>query len=363
MNTLELSKPRLNKFAGIARKAVRVSETGLVKAAPLNEGTLLPLVIQPAVNGVSLISWARNNRDFIETNLLKHGGILFRKFTLQSPGEFEEFIAAVSGEVLEYRERSSPRLHVSGNIYTSTEHPADQSIFLHNENSYQAIFPLKIFFRCVIAAAKGGETPIADCRRIYQRIDPKIRERFAEKQWMYVRNFNNGFGLPWQTVFQTEDKSEVESYCRSKGITVEWKDGDRLRTRAVRPAITPHPHTGDPVWFNHATFFNISTLEASLRDALLAEFGEEDLPTNTYYGDGSPIESEVLEQLREIYREETISFPWQEHDILMLDNMMSAHGRNPYEGARKVLVGMAEPFHRNADGVAEGWKDNAETEY
>lgn len=354
MSTVTLSKPAINKFAGIGRKAVRVSEADLVKEAPLAEGKLLPLVIQPAVHGVSLISWARNNRDRIEATLLKHGGILFRKFMLQSAGEFEQFIAAVSGEVLEYHERSSPRENVGGKIYTSTEHPADQSIFLHNENSYQAVFPLKIFFRCVTPALHGGETPIADCRRIYQCIDPRVRERFAEKQWMYVRNFGHGFGLPWQTVFQTEDKSEVETYCRSKGITVEWKDGNRLRTRAVRPAITRHPRTGEPVWFNHATFFHVTTLEATLRNALLAEFGEDDLPTNTYYGDGSPIEADVLDHLREIYRQETVMFPWQEHDVLMLDNMFSAHGRSPYEGPRKVLVGMAEPFHRTADGIEEG---------
>jgi len=344
-NTIDASKPRIS-FSGRARKAVRVSEEALVKVEPLAAGTLLPSVIQPAVHGVSLISWARNNRQFIQANLLKHGGMLFRKFVLQSPDEFEQFIAAVSDEALEYKERSSPRLHVSGNIYTSTEHPADQHIFLHNENSYQATFPLKIFFCSVTPALEGGETPIADTRRIYQRIDPKVRERFAEKQWMYVRNFNNGFGLPWQTVFGTEDRSEVESYCHSKGIRVEWKDGNRLRTRAVRPAISRHPHTGEPVWFNHATFFHVTTLEASLRDALLSEFAEEDLPTNTYYGDGSSIEPDVLEHLREIYRTETITFPWQEHDILILDNMMSAHGRNPYVGPRRVLVGMSEPFHR-----------------
>jgi hypothetical protein len=28
----------------------------------------------------------------------------------------------------------------------------------------------------------------------------------------------------------------------------------------------------------------------------------------------------------------------------MLDNMLTAHGREPFIGARKVIVGMAEPF-------------------
>ena len=57
---------------------------------------------------------------------------------------------------------------------------------------------------------------------------------------------------------------------------------------------------------------------------LLAGLEEEDLPNNTYYGDGSPIEPSVLEEIREAYRMETVSFAWQEGDILMLDNMLRA---------------------------------------
>lgn len=346
MSSTELSQPGSLRPGSIGRKAVRMTQECLVHAEPLEPDRLLPLVIRPAVSGLSLLAWARNNRDFVETALLKHGGILFRDFNVKGPGEFEQFIAAVSDEVLEYRERSSPRLHVGGRIYTSTEHPADQSIFLHNENSYQATFPLKIFFYCVTPAASGGETPLADCRAVFRRIDPQVRQRFVEKKWMYVRNFGDGFGLSWQTVFQTADRSEVEAYCRAKGIGVEWKEHNRLRTRAVQPAVAMHPRTGEPVWFNHATFFHVTTLDAPTRDVLLAEFQPEDLPTNTYYGDGSPIEAAVLEQLREIYRREAVCFPWRENDILMLDNMLSAHGRAPYTGTRKVLVGMAEPCHR-----------------
>jgi len=257
--------------------------------------------------------------------------------------EFEKFIPAVSEELLEYRERSSPRTAVHGNVYTSTDYPAEHPIFLHNENSYQNTWPLKIFFFCHTAAAEGGETPIADCRKIYQRIDPEIRRRFASKKWMYVRNFGDGFGLPWPTVFQTTDRATVEAHCRRSGIEVEWKEGDGLRTKAVRPAVSRHPESGEMVWFNHATFFHVTTLEAETRESLLSEFEQEDLPAHTYYGDGSPIEPDVLDHLREIYRDETVLFPWQQGDILMLDNMKVAHGRQPFKGERKVLAGMSEP--------------------
>src|SRR5262249_33911890 len=152
----------------------------------------LPLLMQPVVDNIDLISWATNNQRLIEKQLLEHGGILFRGFPLSRVEDFEKFVTGVSGDPLEYRERSSPRSQVSGNIYTSTDYPAEQSIFLHNENSYQQSWPLRILFFCKTAPQRGGETPIADVRKVYQRIDPAIRNTFERKKVMYVRNFGDG---------------------------------------------------------------------------------------------------------------------------------------------------------------------------
>jgi alpha-ketoglutarate-dependent taurine dioxygenase len=331
----------------IKRKPISVTREGLVTTEPLEGGGRLPLVMRPSVDGLDLAAWAVNHRDIFKTQLLRHGGILFRNFNISSPDEFEHFVIACSSELLQYRERSSPRTQVSNNIYTSTDYPADQSIFLHNENSYQHIWPMKILFFCMSPPTEGGETPIADCRTVFERIDRNIRQRFSDKGWMLVRNFGGGLSLTWQSVFQTEDKSAVETYCRQAGIETEWR-GDRLRTKQVRRAVARHPATGEMLWFNHAAFFHVSTLDSSTREALLAELEESDLPNNTYYGDGSPIEPSVLEEIREAYRRETISFPWRAGDILMLDNMLVAHGRNPYSGRRKILVAMAEPFDPTA---------------
>jgi alpha-ketoglutarate-dependent taurine dioxygenase len=327
----------------IRRRALNVTPEGLVKVDPLSGERELPLVMRPAVEGVDLTTWVPGHRELIRTSLLKHGGILFRNFGLSSAVAFEQVAVACSTRLLPYQERSSPRTQINHQIYTSTDYPADQSIFLHNENSYQHIWPLRIFFFCLVPTTQGGETPVADCRRVYDRINPKIRQRFIDRGWMLVRNFGDGLSLSWQSVFQTEDRSAVETYCRQAGIETEWR-GERLRTRQVRRAVTPHPTTGEMVWFNHVAFFHVSTLEPSTREVLLAGLDEADLPSNTYYGDGSPIEPSVLDEVREAYRTETVSFPWQEGDLLMLDNMLVAHGRNPYTGRRKILVAMAEPY-------------------
>jgi alpha-ketoglutarate-dependent taurine dioxygenase len=335
----------LGKLSRARRKTIAVSKDNLVEMSCLHPDALLPLVVQPSVNGIDSVAWAITNRSWIEQKLSLHGGVLFRNFNITSVELFRRFIAAVAGtEPLAYSERSSPRMAVGDNIYTSTDYPATQSIFLHNENSYQQSWPMYIFFYCATPAREGGETPIADCRRVYEQISSSIRERFIERQWMYVRNFGDGFGLPWQTVFQTNEPSIVEEHCRQNGIRAEWRSGNRLRISAIRNAVTTHPRTGEPVWFNHATFFHVTTLEPSVSDALLADYDGAELPTNTFYGDGSPIEPEVLDQLREAYRRETVVFSWQANDVLLLDNMLVAHGRAPYSGERKVLVGMAHPY-------------------
>lgn len=340
----------LPNMAGL-RRARKLGQDDLVRTERLLPEADLPLALLPAVEDLDLISWAGAHREFIQSLLLRHGGLLFRNFRISSPAEFQQFVTAVSGEPLAYKEQTSPRSRVEGNIYTSTEYPPEHVIFLHNENSYSSTWPLKIMFFCITVPQKDGETPIADVRRIFARIPEKVRERFARDGWMLVRNFGTGYGLPWQTAFQTEDKEQVDRHCLVNGIQTEWLSGDRLRIRQRRWAIRKHPVTGETVWFNHATFFHVSTLAAEIRVGLQADLAEEDLPYNTYYGDGSRIEPEVLDILRDAYRQETIKFPWQEHDLLLLDNMLVAHGRSSFQGPRKIIVGMTEPYSGDQENL------------
>ncbi|MFN2513869.1 MAG: TauD/TfdA family dioxygenase, partial [Pyrinomonadaceae bacterium] len=334
---------KLRKLMSVAPKAVSVVQEKLVQTNYLSPGQSYPLVIQPDTESINLVTWAGSNKEFLENELLKHGALLFRGFELGSDSGFEQFIAAISGQLLEYSYRSTPRTQVSGRIYTSTEYPPDQSIPLHNEMSYSSSWPMKIWFLCVKSAAEGGETPIADSRKIYKRISPKIRERFENKGVMYVRNYGDGLDLTWQNVFQTENKSDVEAFCRQAGIEFEWTSNNRLRTRQLCQAVARHPKVGEMVWFNQAHLFHVSSLESDISESLQSSFGSDNLPRNAYYGDGSPIEDDVLDEIRDVYRHEQAVFRWQEGDILMLDNMLMAHGRKPFVGARNVLVGMAEP--------------------
>lgn len=332
-------KPNLAKPGAIKRKTIRLSQEGLVREGCLRTDTPLPSLFEPAVEGLSLVSWARDNCALIEQKLLKTGAILFRGFTVREVAEFEEFLRILAGDLLEYSYRSTPRSPVSGKIYTSTEYPAHQTIPQHNEMSYSRSWPMVLGFFCVEPATEGGETPLADSRRVFNRIDPAIRDRFKQKNVMYVRNYGGGLDLPWQNVFQTENRSEVERFCHKAGIAFEWKSDDRLHTSQVCQAVATHPGTGEDVWFNQAHLFHVSSLQSDIRESLFS-VSEDELPRNAYFGDGSAIDDRDLDHIRTAYTSETVSFAWQKSDVLVVDNMLVAHGRRPYRGARKVVVGM-----------------------
>jgi alpha-ketoglutarate-dependent taurine dioxygenase/acyl carrier protein len=340
----ERKESKLKKLLGTKPKAVKLSGHSLLKESRLSPEMSLPLVMRPGVEGVDLVAWAGQNRDLIESRLRQYGAILFRDFDARSLSRFEQIAKAISPSLMAYGERSSPRHVLNGHIYTSTDHPADQHILLHNEQSYTLDWPMKIWFFCLRPASERGRTPIADSRLIFRRLPASLVEKFVEKQVMYVRNYGDMLGLSWKEAFQTEDKRAVEEHCRRVSIEFEWKDDSRLRTKQIRPAVRTHPRTGETVWFNHAVFFNVHSLEATARDSLRSGIDEMDLPFNTFYGDGSPIEPSVVEQIRDTYTREQVAFEWQAGDILMLDNMLVAHGREPFSGPREIAVAMAEPY-------------------
>ncbi len=307
----------------------------------LGSDTLFPVVVNPTEEQ-SLAEYRDAIEQMVSTHLSTVGGLLFRGFPIESVADFETFVRMISPDLASYEFGSTPRSQVHNQIYTSTEYPPHQHIPLHNEQAYTTEWPMKIWFYCAQASPEGGYTPIADSREVHRHIPVRIRERFIQKGVMYVRNYGNGLDVPWSKVFNTTDRGAVERFCRTAGIAYEWKPDGELRTRQVCQAIAVHPRTNETVWFNQAHLFHVSNLEPAVREALLSVVSEADLPRQACYGDGTTIETAVLDAIRDVYQCHAVQFPWQEGDVLMLDNMLVAHGRTPFKGSRKLLVAMAE---------------------
>jgi alpha-ketoglutarate-dependent taurine dioxygenase len=234
---------------------------------------------------------------------------------------------------LDYVDGNSPRTKKQAGIYTSTEYPEEHFISLHNELSYCRKWPSRLFFCCVTAPQTGGNTLIADCRRVLEALAPALVARFEERRVRYVRNLHGGYGFgpSWQQTFET-----TEMDC-------QWLEDDLLRVTQTGPGVLTHPLTGQRVWFNQADQFHPSNHPPEYREALM-EMVDGDvgaLPTYACFADGSPIEDEDLDQVRACFREQTVYFPWCRGDLLMLDNVLTAHGRAPFSGPRKILVAMS----------------------
>jgi alpha-ketoglutarate-dependent taurine dioxygenase len=327
-------KTETGQLKNARRKPIGLSQ--LVAETPIAQNVI---ELRPAIDGLSLLEWIQANREATLQKLQTIGAILFRDFGLLAIRDFEELLTHISGELVDYSYRSTPRTQVSGKIYTSTSYPAHQTIPLHNEMSYSRQWPMIIGFLCVEPSPEGGETPLADSRRVFAQIDPAIREEFSRKQVMYVRNYDDDFDLSWQEVFQTNSRAEVEDYCRKVGMTVEWTGANGLRTSQICQAVAEHPVTGEIVWFNQAHLFHVSSLGTDVRRSLQSG-AQGNEPRNAFHGDGTEIDEAALSHIRAVYENELVTFSWERGDVLILDNMLTAHGRKPYRGPRQIVVGM-----------------------
>jgi len=307
----------------------------------VTSGSEPPTIEVSAATG-SPLDWLTENREAIDAALDIHGSLYLSGCGIGTKEEFSIARDTLFQERAYYQEKATPRTHFGSDIYSSTDFPANQPIRQHNENSYRLTFPGRLLFGCLTAPSEGGATTVADVREVLRGIDLPVRERMSEAGWMLIRNYRDVMGLPWRTAFDTTNPEEVERYCRENEIRWTW-DGSDLHTTQVRPGIIRHPRTLEPVWFNHAAFWSEWSLKDDVREILVSEFGSQGLAFNTFFGDGTGITRDVAAVINDSYERNTRRHAWKSGDLLLIDNILSSHGRDPFIGERHVIVAMGNP--------------------
>lgn len=330
-----------------------------IRTALLDEKRVFPLVIEATDADLDAVAWATSQRDFIEQHLRTHAGILFRNFGLTTPQEFEAFAEAIQpGLYGNYGDL--PKKEGGRNTYRSTPYPERQMILYHNESSHLERWPRKQLFFCEFPSPVGGATPIVDCREMLRQLPSDVVEEFERKGLLYVRTFTRNLDVSWRDFFKTDSKEEVEARLKEAGIEWQWLGDDELQTRTRCPAVVTHPVTGGRVFFNQVQLHHVSCLEPDVKEDLLGMVGQERLPRNVYFGDGSVISDEMMKVVGEAYEACAVRFDWRRGDVVMVDNMLAAHARDPYEGPRKIVVAMGDIYERSALEEAQGASADAE---
>ncbi|MFF2044551.1 TauD/TfdA family dioxygenase [Kitasatospora sp. NPDC058170] len=287
--------------------------------------------------------WLRENETELTAALHRHGTIFLRGLPVAGTEDVAAVRDVLIPEPTPYREKATPRSDFGNGVFSSTDLPPAQSIRMHNENSYTLTFPGRLLFACLIAPEEGGATPTADCRRVLAGLPDHLVDRMRSSGWTLTRTYSDYISLDWRTAFNTGERSEVEDYCRENGISWEWQPDGNLRTSQLRPGTISHPGTGEEVWFNHLAFWNEWSLDPDIREAMIDEFGPDGFPFNTGFGDGKPLGREDVEALNEAYRAATVRETWQVGDVMLVDNVLCAHGRDPFRGDRRIAVAMGRP--------------------
>lgn len=305
----------------------------------------LPLLQVDDIGGA--IRWAAEHREALRAAVLEHGSLLVRGLRLQDVTGTEAVFRQL-GSLMTEREAFSPRHHYSDVLYSSSKWPPNQPMCMHHELSYALQAPSLMLFACLTAPAEAGATPLADGEAMLHALPAEIVARFEETGWLLVRNYNDEIGASVADAFGTESRDEVERYCRANDIRFEWRPGGALRTWQRRGAVVRHPRTGRRCWYNQIAFLNEWTIDPEVREYLVDICGEDGLPFNTRFGNGDPIGPDIVQRINQAYSDNTVREQWQSGDMLLVDNIRTAHGRESYAGQRQVLVAMADAVCVNA---------------
>lgn len=336
--------------------------------------TKLPLVYEPGKDKVlqDLTDWINKNQKEWREDLKTYGAVLLRGFPVHEATDFQSILLATDEKLGEFYLGTSPRDQVVKHVFTASELPPHYPIMQHAEMSFLDNPPKLLFFYAEKASETGGETPLTDLREIYKEIDPKIKEKIKEHGIRYRRRYDGPskkarFSLwktkRWDEMFGTTNLDEVKKISDENRFQLDWSGLDSLTITNEQSGFRIHPEAKTTAWHNHSQTFHYQAAVSevwkifkrqktfrSLGVAILLTLlttikrisGEKSHDVHVTYGNGEEITTKEMKSISNLFWRHLVAIPWQTGDILIIDNFSVSHGRLPFTGPRRILVGWSE---------------------
>src|SRR5204863_9041354 len=158
--------------------------------------------------------WAAEHRDALRAAVAERGSLLARGLGLRDAAEVEAASRQL-GSLMSEAEAFAFRRSYAHGVYSSSKWPANQPMCMHHELTYRLEFPGLMLVACLIAPTDQGATPVADSPTVLRALPTELVERFEREGWLLIRNYNDEIGASVAEAFGTDDRRDVESYCRA----------------------------------------------------------------------------------------------------------------------------------------------------
>jgi alpha-ketoglutarate-dependent taurine dioxygenase len=298
------------------------------------------------------VAWVTAHRPVLDDLIASHGGVILRGFPIVASEDFGQVSGCFPAYTGGYQGGAAARRSVSKGVYEATQRTGDQRIPIHQEMFYLRDYPRRIAFFAKKVAEEGGETIIADMRGITGAMPAPLRAKLEKLGIRNIRNFAAKTGnneenrhmdkRGWDFAFYTDSRDEVDEICKRRHMQPHWHEDGSLTVFNDETAFEIHPGTGERIYrggIHLAHFFRGSYDNTGMAEKLREE---QKYPSGAYLGDGSELDAEEEAEFGGVVDRFTYAWPWQDGDMMFLDNLATGHGRNPFSGTRATEVSLLD---------------------
>ena len=218
--------------------------------------------------------------------------------------------------------------------------------------SYAFYAPGRLLFYCLQPAPVGGENLVADMDKVATHLRPAFLAKLYNEPIILPRIYLNGADIKtnhyppmstWQQAFDTKNKQTAEQQALQGGYCVNWLPDDLMQTSIT--LFQTIEHQGQQKLFTSlCENIDVKNINYSLAEGELKTHLEK---LQFCWADHTPFLAEDVAIFNQAYENEELKIPLQAGEILLINNLACAHGREAYQGKREIYVSMGDPVERS----------------